>query len=158
MAAFNIAARLLVQGGTFVAKIFRGRDIGLLFQEFQRYFGQVYCAKPKSCRNSSIEAFLVAKGFKGVPLQSSNLSNQDLIGQFNHLLNFDKIYYGQEEEETFVPFVACGADSELDADMNYSLMQQTATTSNQQQQYTYVEPRQAPIKPPYEEYFKRKNN
>lgn len=111
MAAFNIAARLLVQGGTFVAKIFRGRDIGILFKEFQRYFGQVYCAKPKSCRNSSIEAFLVAKGFKGAPLQSSNLSNQDLIGQFNHLLNFDKIYYGQEEEETFVPFVACGDDS-----------------------------------------------
>jgi 23S rRNA U2552 (ribose-2'-O)-methylase RlmE/FtsJ len=32
MAAFNIAARLLNKGGVFVAKIFRGRDIGLLYK------------------------------------------------------------------------------------------------------------------------------
>jgi tRNA (cytidine32/guanosine34-2'-O)-methyltransferase len=78
MAAFNIAARLLTIGGTFVAKIFRGRDIGLLFKQFQLHFDQVFCAKPKSCRNSSIEAFIVAKGFKGVKL-SGQLSNVDLL-------------------------------------------------------------------------------
>jgi tRNA (cytidine32/guanosine34-2'-O)-methyltransferase len=32
MAAFNIAARLLRPGGTFVAKIFRGRDIQLVYK------------------------------------------------------------------------------------------------------------------------------
>jgi len=30
LAGLNIAARLLAPGGTFVAKIFRGKDIGLL--------------------------------------------------------------------------------------------------------------------------------
>ncbi len=30
LAALNIAIRLLSPGGTFVAKIFRGKDIGLL--------------------------------------------------------------------------------------------------------------------------------
>lgn len=94
MAAFNIAARLLQKGGSFVAKIFRGRDIGLLFKEFQRHFEEVYCAKPKSCRNSSIEAFIVAKNFKGVNFTSNTLSNFDLVGEFNHLRNFQQIYSG----------------------------------------------------------------
>lgn len=80
----------------------------------------------------------MAKNFKGVDFTSESLNNSDLIGQFNHLLNFDKIYFGQEEEEKFVPFVACGADSELDADMNYSLSQQT---SSSQAPYKYVKPR-----------------
>lgn len=32
LAALNIAARLLKQGGSFVAKIFRGKDINLLYK------------------------------------------------------------------------------------------------------------------------------
>jgi tRNA (cytidine32/guanosine34-2'-O)-methyltransferase len=68
LAALNISLRLLKPGGIFIAKIFRGKDIGLLFKQVQLMFGEVYCAKPKSCRNSSIEAFVVAKGFKGAPL------------------------------------------------------------------------------------------
>lgn len=36
LAALNIAARLLKVGtGCFVAKIFRGKDIGLLMKQFQ---------------------------------------------------------------------------------------------------------------------------
>lgn len=63
LAALNIAIRLLSPGGTFVAKIFRGKDIGLLLHQIKKLFPEVYCAKPKSSRNSSIEGFVVAKGF-----------------------------------------------------------------------------------------------
>lgn len=55
---------------------------------------------------------------------SESLSNFDLIGKFNHLDNFSGVYFESMEEDSLVPFVACGADSEhLDADMNYSLLQ-----------------------------------
>jgi tRNA (cytidine32/guanosine34-2'-O)-methyltransferase len=55
----------LKPGGSFVAKIFRGKDIGLLLKQIQMLFGEVYCAKPKCSRNSSIEGFVVGKFFKG---------------------------------------------------------------------------------------------
>ena len=60
LAALNTSVLLLREGGTFVAKVFRGKDIALLFKQFKRMFVSVHCAKPRSCRNSSIEAFLVA--------------------------------------------------------------------------------------------------
>ena len=55
LAALNITTNLLREGGTFVAKIFRGKDITLLYSQLKIFFAEVYCAKPKSSRNSSIE-------------------------------------------------------------------------------------------------------
>lgn len=66
LAALNIAVRLLKKGsGNFIAKVFRGKDIGLLVKQTKCLFNEVYIAKPKACRNSSIEAFMVGIGFKG---------------------------------------------------------------------------------------------
>jgi tRNA (cytidine32/guanosine34-2'-O)-methyltransferase len=62
----NIAIRLLKpNSGNFIAKVFRGKDIGLLVKQTKCFFKEVYIAKPKTCRNSSIEAFMVGIGFKG---------------------------------------------------------------------------------------------
>jgi hypothetical protein len=41
-------------GGTFVAKVFRGRDVSLLYSQLRAFFSDVAIAKPKSSRNSSI--------------------------------------------------------------------------------------------------------
>lgn len=66
LAAINLACRVLKKGnGNFIAKVFRGKDIGLLVKQTKQIFDNVYMAKPKTCRNSSIEAFMVATGFKG---------------------------------------------------------------------------------------------
>ena len=54
LAAFNITAHVLKTGGTFVAKIFRGKDITLLYSQMKMFFTTVTCAKPRSSRNSSI--------------------------------------------------------------------------------------------------------
>ena len=96
LAALNIAIRLLSPGGTFVAKIFRGKDIGLLLHQIKLLFGEVYCAKPKSSRNSSIEAFVVAKSFKSPinpftdqPLLSKQLNVWDALTTINHLKTFE---------------------------------------------------------------------
>ncbi|XP_010348485.1 tRNA (cytidine(32)/guanosine(34)-2'-O)-methyltransferase isoform X3 [Saimiri boliviensis] len=63
LAALNIATHVLKPGGCFVAKIFRGRDVTLLYSQLRVFFSSVLCAKPRSSRNSSIEAFAVCQGY-----------------------------------------------------------------------------------------------
>lgn len=62
-AAFNIASFLLRDGGTFVAKIFTGRDIQDLFSSLSPFFDSVTSMKPRASRSSSLEAFVVCQGF-----------------------------------------------------------------------------------------------
>ena len=61
----NISTHVLSEGGTFIAKIFRGRDVGLLYRQLRLLFDRVSVAKPSSSRNLSIEAFVACQGFKG---------------------------------------------------------------------------------------------
>ena len=61
----NISTHVLSEGGTFVAKIFRGRDVGLIYGQLRLLFDSVSVAKTSSSRNSSIDAFMVCQGFKG---------------------------------------------------------------------------------------------
>lgn len=61
LAALNITTHVLRPNGTFVAKIFRGKDTSLLYSQLRVFFDRVTIAKPKSSRNSSIEAFVVAE-------------------------------------------------------------------------------------------------
>eukprot|EP00965_Chrysotila_dentata_P114936 3798937-Pleurochrysis_carterae.AAC.2 len=61
LSALSITTQVLRPGGTFVAKIFRGKDVTLLYAQIKIFFPDVYCAKPKSSRNSSVEAFVVAR-------------------------------------------------------------------------------------------------
>ena len=63
LAALNITTHVLRPGGTFVAKIFRGKDVTLLYSQLRVFFPRVTCAKPRSSRNSSIEAFVVCQGY-----------------------------------------------------------------------------------------------
>jgi len=61
LSAVNITTHVLCKHGTFVAKIFRGRDVGLLYGQLRLLFNRVSVAKPSSSRNSSIEAFVVCQ-------------------------------------------------------------------------------------------------
>lgn len=61
--ALNLALGVLRPGGKFVAKIFRGRDVDLIYAQFRTVFEKVSVAKPRSSRASSLEAFLVCEGF-----------------------------------------------------------------------------------------------
>lgn len=72
VAALNITTFILEENGTFLAKIFRGKDISLMVTQFRLFFEQVQVVKPKSSRASSIEAFLVCRNFKNVSLQEKN--------------------------------------------------------------------------------------
>ncbi|KAJ9059342.1 tRNA (uridine-2'-O-)-methyltransferase trm7, variant 2 [Entomophthora muscae] len=63
LAALNITTHILRTGGTFVAKIFRGKDITLLYAQLKLFFKTVTCSKPRSSRNSSVEAFVVCQNY-----------------------------------------------------------------------------------------------
>uniref|UniRef100_L2FWS9 Putative tRNA (cytidine(32)/guanosine(34)-2'-O)-methyltransferase n=1 Tax=Colletotrichum fructicola (strain Nara gc5) TaxID=1213859 RepID=L2FWS9_COLFN len=58
-AALNLALCVLKPGGKFVAKIFRGRNVDLLYAQLKVFFETVIVAKPRSSRASSVEAFIV---------------------------------------------------------------------------------------------------
>merc|ERR1712112_609594 len=67
LAALNITTHVLKPGGTFVAKIFRGKDVSLLYSQLRIFFPMVTIAKPRSSRNSSIEAFVVCQDYTPPP-------------------------------------------------------------------------------------------
>ena len=99
ISALNIAVRMLAKGGCFIAKVFRGKDIGLLVKQTERLFKDVYVAKPKCSRNSSIEAFLVGLDFFGtdaIALESGELDIKDVLQTLNHLENFADVYYDEK--------------------------------------------------------------
>ncbi|KAG6921790.1 FtsJ RNA methyltransferase -like protein 1, partial [Chelydra serpentina] len=75
LAALNITTHVLNKGGTFVAKIFRGKDVTLLYSQLRIFFPDVTCAKPRSSRNSSIEAFVVCRGYRPPQGYVPNMSN-----------------------------------------------------------------------------------
>ncbi|KAI9733868.1 MAG: hypothetical protein M1834_002523 [Cirrosporium novae-zelandiae] len=61
--ALNLAMCVLKPGGKFVAKIFRGKDVDLIYAQLKGVFKRVHVAKPRSSRASSIEAFVVCEGY-----------------------------------------------------------------------------------------------
>ena len=63
-AAFNIACFMLEDGGTFMAKVFTGRDIEDLFSSLSPFFETVTTMKPRASRAASLESFIVCQGFK----------------------------------------------------------------------------------------------
>lgn len=67
LAALGISVHLLRPGGKFVAKIFRGNDISLLYSALKTFFSQVVVSKPKSSRVSSTENFVICQDFNPPP-------------------------------------------------------------------------------------------
>ncbi|KAL7924171.1 FtsJ-like methyltransferase domain-containing protein [Trichoderma austrokoningii] len=63
-AALNLALCVLRPGGKFVAKIFRGRNVDILYAQLKIFFEKVIVAKPRSSRASSVEAFIVCLNFR----------------------------------------------------------------------------------------------
>ncbi|KAI9321120.1 FtsJ-like methyltransferase-domain-containing protein [Zopfochytrium polystomum] len=62
--ALNITVHVLRPGGTFVAKIFKGKEVALMYDQMKLFFDAVATAKPRSSRGTSNEAFIVCRGFR----------------------------------------------------------------------------------------------
>ncbi|XP_014881396.1 tRNA (cytidine(32)/guanosine(34)-2'-O)-methyltransferase isoform X1 [Poecilia latipinna] len=171
LAALNITTHILTPGGTFVAKIFRGKDVTLLYSQLKIFFSSVTCAKPRSSRNSSIgepsplgpitehlqletsptfllESFVVCQNYSPpegyIPNMSNPLLDQSYDVDFNQLEGSNRV---------IVPFLACGDLSAFDSDRTYPLQLDAG------KEYEYIPPTQPPIRPPYEQacHFRKHN-
>lgn len=161
-AALNLALCVLKPGGKFVAKIFRGKDVDLLYAQMKLVFERVTVAKPRSSRASSIEAFIVCenfrppKGFKpsldnplgaGKKLQPENGLKRErtLPSRIVREDGITELELGSEEEEEggdmrwIAPFLACGDLTAYDADATYHLPAD----------HVSLDPVQPPTAPPY---------
>ena len=145
LAAVNISMHLLKEGGTFVAKVFRGKDFVYLSKFLKRVFKDVIISKPKCCRNSSIEGFIVWREFhredKDIVI-SEKLNSFDLINGLNFVKQNEEEYYtsnpesvinissflneeikeSEFEDDYEIEFVSWGDETSFDPDMNYSLL------------------------------------
>ena len=94
LAALNITTHVLKTGGTFVAKIFRGKDMSLLYAQLKIFFPSVTICKPRSSRNSSIEAFVACQGYSPptgyTPTMANPLLSNHQNPDFNRLV---QLYY-----------------------------------------------------------------
>lgn len=112
LAALNITTNVLQKGGTFVAKIFRGKEVGKVYRVLQRFFKTVIISKPKACRNSSMEGFLVCKDFSPPLAFKESMAKRLSVDELETELNKD----GKVE----VQFRHCGQHT-WDSDQSYPL-------------------------------------
>ncbi|PSC67846.1 hypothetical protein C2E20_8517 isoform C [Micractinium conductrix] len=141
LAALTIVSHVLAPGGTFVAKVFRGRDVSLLYSQLKVLFPDVRVAKPNSSRNSSIEAFVVCRRYTPPPgFQPA---------QLRALLQGAWRAYSPEAQHNplmrqLVPFLACGDLDGWDADQSYDL-----PAEEEGGRYVSLPPVQPPPPPPH---------
>ncbi|CAL4076311.1 unnamed protein product, partial [Meganyctiphanes norvegica] len=140
LAALNITTHVLTTGGTFVAKIFRGKDVTLLYAQLKLFFKYVSVAKPRSSRNSSLESFVVCREYQPpqgyIPTMVNPLLDLSYEASWQELEGINRV---------IVPFIACGDLSAYDSDKTYPLQIDGSS------EYEYRPPCQAPISPPYSE-------
>lgn len=153
-AALNLALCVLKPGGRFVAKIFRGKDVDILYAQLKCVFTRVEVAKPRSSRASSVEAFIVCtdfrppEGFKASlenPLQqirpAASTSTED--SSPSRVLRDDGIteltLHQTDPNRWVAPFLACGDLSAFDADASHKLPEG----------HVSLDPVQPPTAPPY---------
>jgi len=113
LSELHLAMAVLRPGGTFVAKVFRGEHAGEIYGHLARLFGEVLCCKPRASRNSSVELFVVARGF--APACTFDRSNC----LYTPARHEELAYLAHGAPTAEAPFVACGAAWGLDADRNY---------------------------------------
>jgi tRNA (cytidine32/guanosine34-2'-O)-methyltransferase len=166
-AALNLALCVLKPGGKFVAKIFRGKDVDLLFAQLKIVFERVRVAKPRSSRASSIEAFVVCEGFRPpagftasldqplgagtqIPTPSDVPSPKKEVKRTLREDGCIELDLGTESEgddtdiedggkRWIAPFLACGDLSAYDSDATYHLPKDRVS----------LDPVQPPTAPPY---------
>ncbi|KJY00729.1 trna (uridine-2 -o-)-methyltransferase trm7 like protein [Zymoseptoria brevis] len=160
-AALNLALCVLKPGGKFVAKIFRGKDVDILYAQLKTVFEGVTVSKPRSSRASSVEAFIVCTNFR--PPKGFTASLQDPMGATQQMQSklasslepseSSRRYQGDGVTELFLdtaddnaakniwiaPFLACGDLSAFDADASHKLPDG----------HVSLDPVQPPTAPPY---------
>ncbi|MCP9259604.1 putative tRNA (cytidine(32)/guanosine(34)-2'-O)-methyltransferase [Dirofilaria immitis] len=120
LAALNIATFVLKETGTFVAKVFRARDITLLYAQLKIFFKEL------------------AKGY--IPTMKNPMLCPDYDAEVNSLLGSNRL---------LVPFLACGDLSGWDSDRTYGLELPSFPGEAERERYKYRPAVQPPTEPAY---------
>jgi tRNA (cytidine32/guanosine34-2'-O)-methyltransferase len=174
LSATLITTHVLLKDGTFVAKIFRGKNIGFLYSQLRLLFERVSVAKPSSSRNSSMESFIVcerfhAGAFLNLPL---DIGGYVYINKIAELKIDDSTTQQCHEQDTnaegctseqnshlhekdyinqvVVPFVACGDLSGWNYFQGQPLDSDKSYPTDFGKESAYISPIAPPISPPYQ--------
>ena len=147
-AALRVAEQTLRADGSFVCKVFRGPHLPALLRRCAQLFGSVEVAKPTASRNSSLEAFIVARRYA----TARDTGAEEERGGYDSGGDSDE----EGCEQLAVPFVSCGDDMGLDSDQTYPLSFRIPNT--QHTAYQPLAPAAAPIAPPYEQSINRRRD
>lgn len=139
-------------------QVFRGRDMALLYAQLRALFPRVTVAKPKSSRNSSIEAFVVCEGY-APPAGFEPARLRQLLeaaaararGGEEAADAAGAVELDAGWERTHIPFLACGDLSGYDADKSYPL----ESADGLGDPYEWRPPVQPPTAPAYAEALQR---
>ncbi|EDK44757.1 tRNA (uridine-2'-O-)-methyltransferase trm7 [Lodderomyces elongisporus] len=150
-AALQLTTCILKPGGSFAAKIFRGKDIDVMYKQFSKFFDRVVCAKPRSSRGTSLEAFIVGLGYRPIEgwvpkLDASMSTNEFFEGAGLHGGANDEVYEMGDEDREIVEFIACGDVNGIDSDATYELDADSLR----------LDPVQKPTAPPYKKALEMK--
>lgn len=175
LSAMLITTHVLQKDGTFVAKIFRGKNIGFLYSQLRLLFERVSVAKPSSSRNSSMESFVVCERFHAgvflnlpldiggyvdigkiaalkiedsTMLQSTRADddNEEDCSQTQTTKSNENDYFNQ----VVVPFIACGDLSSWNYFQGQPLDSDKSYPIEFGKESTYISPIAPPINPPYQ--------
>lgn len=160
LSALQLTTCILKPNGNFVAKIFRGRDIDMLYSQLGYLFDKVICAKPRSSRGTSLEAFVVCLGYNPpkhwTPKLDLNCSVEEFFQgctiSMNKLQIENKLSSWYMEERSVAPFMSCGGLDSYDSDATYHI-DKTDT-----EKALSLDPIQSPTNPPYKRALELKRS
>lgn len=61
--ALNFALKSLANNGSFITKLYKGKNTNKILNVLGLFFNKITISKPKACRNASFEAFLICEKF-----------------------------------------------------------------------------------------------
>lgn len=104
-ASLAIATLILEKGGSFISKVYRTRYVDHLYGIMGQFFDNITLCKPKASRLSSVECFVVCKGFH-------------LPDNYVPSLMTENLPSGPVPD---IEFMACGTSSSFESERTYPL-------------------------------------
>ena len=157
--ALALAMKVLRPGGKFVAKIFRGENVDLIYAQLKTVFERVHVQSLAQARASSIEAFVVCEGFQPVKGWTPNIGESMTVPAPTPISNKQsrrkrddgvvELTFDDEEDDSkcwIAPFLACGDLSAWDSRRNLQAACRPCQSSTSS----------PPTAPPYKEAIERR--